>query len=150
MLLQSVYCFTKFFKCTQPLMTPSCCSTSPEDFFLCFSYRYGVGTDGQTVLGCDGRAWRRVVWMSWRAWKPSEAFRSLRVEALQDANRSSFMGLPLRWVAPEGDGKDKSGQVRHQPDAAEQKLQARRRSEFDFQPLGTKRQAQWRLCWLLH
>lgn len=38
MLLQSVYCFTKFFKCTQPLMTPSCCSTSPEDFFLCFSY----------------------------------------------------------------------------------------------------------------
>lgn len=33
----SFLCFTKFFDCTQPLMTPSCCSTSPEDFFFLFS-----------------------------------------------------------------------------------------------------------------
>lgn len=33
----SFLCFTKFFDCTQPLMTPSSCSTSPEDFFFLFS-----------------------------------------------------------------------------------------------------------------
>lgn len=44
---------------------------------------------------------------------------------LQDADRKLFLGgFRSAGKALEGDGKDKSGQVRHQPDGAEQEVEA--------------------------
>lgn len=72
-------------------------------------------------MGCDGRQRGESCEHPGGPGNSPRPSGACGVEALRDANRSSFMRFLLHWIALERDGKDKSGQVRHQPDGAEQK-----------------------------